>query len=414
MIERKIIISFITSTEFHKNLQGIWNSTLFESSTAKIISTWCQEYFDKYHKAPGKTLESIFYKKVKQGLQKDLAEEIEQDILPGLSEEYTEEELGVEYMTEQAIAYFSERKLLQHADQIRKLVENNKLRDAEKLVLSYKLIDDPKAKLSNHILSVEEIRNKKIEKPLLLMSPFLRKGQTTIIYAGYGVGKSLLSISIAYLLGLKNYAGKEQELGPFQVKNPTGCLYLDGEIGEQEMDERIKQFEWLGRQHTNHKMKILSVPEYQFATEDTFTLATRANQLKVIQWLKDNRTYGLIVLDSVSTLFGLVEENDNSEWSNKVNPFLRDLRALGVACLLLHHAGKDSKRGLRGASAMGAMAHNIFKLSDHPDKDMDEGEAWFVISKDKTRGSGFNFKTFGIHYYQNEDQSETHWDITKY
>jgi len=110
-------------------------------------------------------------------------------------------------------------------------------------------------------------------------------------------------------------------------------------------------------------------------------------------------------------LFGLENENDNSEWNNKVNPFIRDLRALGVACILLHHSGKDSKRGLRGASAMGAMAHNIFRLFVPKEKDPDEGEAMFTLTKDKQRAKGFLFKSFSLHFTQNEDQTETHWEI---
>jgi hypothetical protein len=199
-------------------------------------------------------------------------------------------------------------------------------------------------------------------------------------------------------------------MGGWIVKNPTGTLYLDGELGEQEMEDRIKKFEWLGRQERDRRLKILSVPEYQLETGDTFYLSSRVNQLKIIKWLEDHLRYKLVVLDSASTLFGLENENDNSEWNNKINPFLRDLRALGVACILLHHAGKDNKRGLRGASAMGAMAHNIFRLSNHGDKD--EGEAWFKLSKDKQRAGGFGFKDFSLHFFQNETETETHWEIT--
>ena len=221
-----------------------------------------------------------------------------------------------------------------------------------------------------------------------------------------------MAIHIAYVLGLKEYTDKQSEIGDWQVKYPTGCLYIDGELGELEMEERIKGFEWIGEQHAKHKMKVLSIPEYQLATEDSFYLSERKNQLKLIKWLQDHSTYKLIVLDSASTLFGLVEENDNSEWSTKVNPFLRDLRALGVHCLLLHHSGKDNKRGLRGASAMGAMASFIFRLYNHEDKDIDNGEAWFVLGKDKQRAKGFTFKPFGLHYTQEENDSETHWDET--
>jgi len=110
----------------------------------------------------------------------------------------------------------------------------------------------------------------------------------------------------------------------------------------------------------------------------------------------------------------LEQENDNSEWNNKINPFLRDLRALDVACLLLHHSGKDNKRGLRGASSMGAMAHNIFRLTSHEKKDPDGGEAWFVLSKDKQRAAGKGFKTLALKYTQDVDQTETHWKKTEF
>jgi len=62
-IERKIIIGLITSTEFSKQIQPIWNIRFIESQTAKIMSGWCLEYFDKYKKAPFKDIEGIFMQK---------------------------------------------------------------------------------------------------------------------------------------------------------------------------------------------------------------------------------------------------------------------------------------------------------------------------------------------------------------
>jgi RecA-family ATPase len=143
-----------------------------------------------------------------------------------------------------------------------------------------------------------------------------------------------------------------------------------------------------------------------------FYLSTRVNQKKIITWLTEHPTYKLVVLDSAGTLFGLEEENSNSEWNLKIQPFLRDLRALGVACILLHHAGKDGKKGLRGASAMGAMAHCIFRLTNHPDKSNEEGEAWFTLTIDKQRAAGFSFRKFSLHYIRNVDKTETNWEIT--
>lgn len=411
--ERKIIIGLITSTDYLRQIRPIWDPKLLESSTAKRIAGWIWPYFDKYDKAPGRDIEDIFYAKVKANkLPKDLAEEIEEDILPSLSKEYENDNLNLKFLVEETKSYFTVRSLALLTEDIQTLIKNGELEKAEDRVHTFKALGGSTADLNAFILSVTQIRRIKRKPPTLLMKPWLRAGQTTIIYGQYGSGKSLLAQTVAYLLGMEEYDSPEAEIGEWQIKKPTGCLYVDGELGQQEMEERFSKMEWIGRQNQEHRVKILSVPEYQLATEDSFYLSNRANQLKITHWLKQHPEYKLIVLDSASTLFGLVEENDNSEWNTKINPFLRDLRALNVACLLLHHAGKDNKRGLRGASAIGAMAHYIFKLSNHPNKNIDDGEAWFIISKDKQRAGGYSFKTFALKYTQTEDEQETHWKLT--
>jgi RecA-family ATPase len=262
-------------------------------------------------------------------------------------------------------------------------------------------------------LTRKEIRKLNLEKPLLLLAPWLRAGELTFIYGEAGTGKSFLAMTIAYLLGLKKHDEAHHQIGVWQVKNPTGCYYIDGEMGAEECDERFSKFEWLGEQRDDSETVFLDKSQYQFGTEKVFSLADRKNQLKVIDWLKRHPNYKLVVLDSISTLFGLEEENSNSEWSNKVNPFLGDLRALGVACVILHHSGKDSGRGLRGASSMSAMAHNIFRLKNHPDRDIDEGEAYFTLIKEKQRAGGFQFKSFSLHYSPNSDHTATEWEVVE-
>jgi len=413
MIERKILIGIVTSTEYCNQIKDIFDLTLIESAAAKRMMSWMWDFYKENNEAPKHDAVFLFWKHAKQ-LPKDVAEEIEEEILPSLETENEAEPFNVSAMVKETEKYFQQRKLSVLSDNIKILIEKDQVEEAEKLATTYKPFETVSNKIDIHILSATEIREQEIVKPITLMSPWLKEGQMTIIYGNFGSGKSLLTILVAYVLGLREYDGKDCEINKWQVKTPTGTLYIDGEIGQQEMEERIKQFEWLGRQSVKHQMKVLSIPEYQLETQDTFNMVLRINQLKIIQWLKSHQEYKLVVLDSVSTLFGLVEENDNSEWNNKINPFLKDLRALGVACLLLHHAGKDGKRGLRGASAMGAMAHNIFRLSDHSKKEKDDGEAWFILSKDKQRQAGFGFRSFGIHYMQNKDKTKTFWEITDY
>ncbi len=408
-MERKIIIGLITNTEFCQGIKSIWNPLFIESITAKRLSIWCWEYFDKYSKAPGKDIEGIFQSKIKiDNLPEDISEDIA-EILEGLSKEY-EEYPNLDFLLEETKSYFSSRHLSIHTQQVEALRSSGKISEAQKMMLEFKPLILSKVSLDSFILTVEAIRKKAIPQPSVLMSSWLREGQITIIYGNHGTGKSLITLTVAYLLGLEDYDTKDCEIGEWQVKSPTGCLYVDGELGEQEMENRIRQFEWLGKQQIKFKTKILSVPDYQIATQDQFYLAVRENQLKIMDWLKRHPNYKLLVLDSASTLFGLLEENDNSEWNNKINPFLRDLRALKVACILLHHSGKEGKRGLRGASSMGAMAHNIFRITNHDDKK--DGEAWFSVYKEKQRASGYMFKDFYIKFSQTVNEKETHWELT--
>jgi hypothetical protein len=140
MIERQIIIALITSTEFNQRLNGKWSPVLIESQTAKRIASWCLEYFNKYSKAPGKDIESIFYQKAKEGLPKDIAEEIEQDILPDLSEEALHQEINVDYIVTEALAYFEARHLQKHLDDGLLLLQQGNLIESRKHVLNYKPI----------------------------------------------------------------------------------------------------------------------------------------------------------------------------------------------------------------------------------------------------------------------------------
>jgi hypothetical protein len=138
--ERKIVIGLITSTEFIKQIQDRWDIKLLASPTAKRMAAWCMEYYSKYKKAPMRDIESIFEQKKKNGLPTDLAEEIEEDILPGLSDEYINENVNVDYLVTITTQYFNERHLQRHTETIIGLLSAGKLIEAQKEASSFKPI----------------------------------------------------------------------------------------------------------------------------------------------------------------------------------------------------------------------------------------------------------------------------------
>ena len=135
MIERKIVIALITSTEYLQKMQGVLTPSVLSDPVAKRLTEWCLEYFNKYKKAPNRDIEAIYLQKLKtdRRMSKDIAEEIEQDILPSLSEEYEQQGLNLDYITTQTENYILERKLLEFSAIIKSQVEEGNLLEAEKL-----------------------------------------------------------------------------------------------------------------------------------------------------------------------------------------------------------------------------------------------------------------------------------------
>lgn len=138
MIERKILIGLITSTEFIQETFEIINIRSFKSNMAKRLVQWVLEYYNEYERAPGLDIENIYYQKLKEGLPKEIAEEIEEDILPSLSTEFSESEMDITYLVDITKTFFQHQHLDQFSETIQKLLKDGKVDEAEKSVYDFK------------------------------------------------------------------------------------------------------------------------------------------------------------------------------------------------------------------------------------------------------------------------------------
>jgi RecA-family ATPase len=423
--ETSIIYGLMTSTEYITKIRDVWDGRFIIADAAEKLAEICLNCYDQYKQAPGKEkcqelVENELEAKPNKNLEvlydqlinkKDTPTDRDNGLSIALNEE-EQKEFNVQYLVDGTKALFKRRYLELHLETVNALKASGQFDEAEKLIKEYKpLTFAGSNKIDNYIWTLDEMRELIIEEPLVLMQPWLKAGQVTFIYADMGVGKTLLAVHIASLLALDK--NKTDGIAEWKVENPTGCLYVDGEMGMIELKDRISQFEYLGE--PLFPICSFIIPKYQLDTEDMFILSERENQRCIINWLKANPSYKLLILDSVTTLFGLTDENSSGEWINKIQPFIRDLKALDVATIILHHSGKEVSRGLRGSSSMGAMAHYIFCLTNHPDKENveDEGEAWFTLGKQKQRAGGYKFRKFSLHYTQDSALTETYWDETQ-
>lgn len=140
MIERKILIGLITSNDYTRQMRPVLDVNLLQSSVAKRLASWCLEYFDIYGRVPHIDIEDIYYRKLKEGLPKDIANEIEQDIFPSLNDEYLNEKFNVSYLCDLTRTHMKERGLLLFSEEIEDLVVKGDITEAERLATHYKPI----------------------------------------------------------------------------------------------------------------------------------------------------------------------------------------------------------------------------------------------------------------------------------
>lgn len=140
-IERRIVIGFIVSTEYVRQVRDLYHPIFLKSKMANRLINWCIEYFDKYEEAPFRDIEGIYMQKLREeDLPQDIAEEIEEDILPELNEKYEQEKFNHQYLLDQTKRLFHERRLLNFSQEIKGLVESGELTEAENAISTYKPI----------------------------------------------------------------------------------------------------------------------------------------------------------------------------------------------------------------------------------------------------------------------------------
>ena len=246
MIERKIIIGLIISTEYLTSVRTIWDSLLIESSTARILAKWCIDHFDKYKKAPGKDIETIFFQQVDLGnIDKEIAEEIELEILPELSDEYTAEGINLDYLIPETLDYLKSRQLSQHGEQLQNILENgqgglsDRIKEAEALQNSFTTI----------ATEVDESLNLNSRKAIKTLRKIFEEAVQPIIKFPKQLGKFwndqfIPGAFIAFLAPEKR--GKSYELldiamlGAKQGKNVA--LFQAGDMNEHDQLERVAQY----------------------------------------------------------------------------------------------------------------------------------------------------------------------------
>ena len=204
-----------------------------------------------------------------------------------------------------------------------------------------------------------------------ILAPWLPTKGLAMVYAPRGVGKTHLSLGVAY-----HVAAGVNFLG-WTTPKPRRVLFVDGEMPGHTLQKRLAEIAArTDAEPADDFFRILASDLTETGIPD---LATAAGQEVLSEYLGDA---DLVILDNLSTLCRSGKENEAESWV-KVQEFLLTLRREGRSVLLIHHAGKGGDQ--RGTSKREDVLDTVIKLSNPDDYEPGQG-ARFNVTFEKSRG----------------------------
>ncbi len=189
-----------------------------------------------------------------------------------------------------------------------------------------------------------------------LVAPWLRQGESAMLWASSGLGKTMLSLSLALAV-----AGGGELLG-WRSDKPRNVLFVDGEMSIIDLQERLQMLsgtiDGCDLAAAGRNLTVLS-RQHQGADVRFPDLATEDGRTAIVDQARALDT-DLIILDNFSTLAEVADENEAAAMS-PVLAFLLRLKQEGRACILVHHSGKSGET-FRGSSKLATTFEVIIGL----------------------------------------------------
>lgn len=217
----------------------------------------------------------------------------------------------------------------------------------------------------------------------------LVRGNVGLMVASTNLGKSTLSLNLA----LSATAGEEFYPLLSERHSAQKILYIDGEATKEQLQTDIKKM-----------MEVFTPSQVESVKKNLFLICdeelddepldlVNPDHQKVIKEKALACEPDLIIVDTLSALMDMEDENDNAKVKKEViKPLKKLARQTNSAVLLLHHTGKfnegfskaNKAYNGRGASAFGALSRSVITLEKSNTK-----ENRIVLSCQKVKGEDF-------------------------
>ena len=226
-------------------------------------------------------------------------------------------------------------------------------------------IKNVKQTFDRRLRSAAGLYNKKFPSRDDILIPWLKDRTLSLVHAPTGVGKSWFVWGIA--VGIASGSG----FASWKVSSPKRILIIDGEMHPQDLQYRLKKLMQQSALSSSQKdnlrdnFYIYARLDQDVDSDQEFTdLNDIANQDELLQIIEEVDPE-LIILDNLSTLANLDDENAAASYNN-IFRFLTKLKQ-DRAGILVHHDRKNSAKSdfesYRGSSKLSAIFEFIIHLS---------------------------------------------------
>jgi KaiC/GvpD/RAD55 family RecA-like ATPase len=258
----------------------------------------------------------------------------------------------------------------------------------------YDPLREKNTKPLSHLINVNlrQFLSQEIPPLEMILDPIIPEQGLVMLYAPRGIGKTYLSLSIAYIVA----AGKYMLDGRWKAEKTSKILFVDGEMPAGRLQERMAHLVMSAGELSDDDLFNIITPDLQ---EMGIPDLSKVEGQKLIEEHLDG--VKLLILDNLSSLFRSGSENEAESWKC-AQEWLLTLRRRGVSVLLVHHANKNGSQ--RGTSKKEDLLDTVISLRRPEDYDPAEG-ARFEVHYEKARGFyGEDAKPFEVQLVEKEDQ----------
>ncbi len=230
----------------------------------------------------------------------------------------------------------------------------------------------------------------------MLLAPYLPAEGSAMVYAPRGIGKTWVSLSIAYAV-----ASGGETLGG-RAPAPARVLFLDGEMPLGQLQERLAAVaKGIGRElPAEDYLRFLPAS----ASRDGLPDLASPQGRELVEELAEG--VDLVVFDNLSSL-ARYKENEADGWQ-PLQDLVLSLRRRSTTSLLVHHAGKGGQQ--RGTSRREDLLDSVIALRRPDEYEATEG-ARFHWHYEKARGfQGDDAAPFEAVLHL--DDTGAHWRVT--